>query len=394
MKIFYEQRKILPLSCFITVFFITFNCIYLYMHKADNEELYKNLSSYSAFAKKNGTEVTEEFKQAYYDYMFKKDNSFSGVYKSVTGKELRSDCFKELEEDYIKLTEGAYSIEDKYTLQLIQHYGDRIVYFRNYIESPETMYLQALDQDLPEETKGRIKEVLASKEYNYFFPSESSTSFISHLFRDVWKTLLIEFFIQAGLYTGFLVNYERETKKNTTDCLYSTRTGRSIVVYKGIASVISYLLSISVILLVTLHFHKFITDYSVFMDTSVNNAFLGVSKPLSIFLTGSKMTLAQLLSSYVTYTYGIALLFILSFFAVFLHIRNTLAGISCVSVITLLVFHRNILTSAPLGWFEVNKGIRQFIYFENNEWMMLAICMITVLSMLYMSYRIYLRKDA
>lgn len=116
----------------------------------------------------------------------------------------------------------------------------------------------------------RFSEIIDTNEYKHW--SFLNTYRMHHkLFVTQMKTLALEGVLLIALLTAFITNYEFDNK--TQLVVYSTKKGRKLTLYKGMASLIGSLLIIVLLFGSTLTAYFVVYDYSAIWHIPVSSVF-------------------------------------------------------------------------------------------------------------------------
>lgn len=117
----------------------------------------------------------------------------------------------------------------------------------------------------------RFEELKENGEHKTWFFAGKPYRMHSFLFASVFRMIIFESLLLIGLTTAFITNYEFENK--TFLVAYSTRRGRSLMIDKLAASLLTAAGMVTVIAAVTLGAYFSVFDYSHLWNSPISSAF-------------------------------------------------------------------------------------------------------------------------
>lgn len=238
----------------------------------------------------------------------------------------------------------------------------------------------------------RFEELKENGEHKTWFFAGKPYGMHSFLFASVFRMIIFESLMLIGLATAFITNYEFENK--TCLVAYSTRRGRSLMIDKLAASLLTTAGMVTVIAAITLGAYFSVFDYSHLWNSPISSAFNWEGRADNLpYVSWWKLSFAAYLSGSILLLYVCMLLlskvvfFISSmvknsYFAFFLFAALFAAallapGIMPVSssMIFIAACNLSILLVNPHLWFMGNGGLTMFKsyeWFTVGGWTMIA----------------------
>lgn len=205
------------------------------------------------------------------------------------------------------------------------------------------------------QSEGRFQEILQTNEHKKWFFTETARMH-TKLFKNLFMQLGIEGILVVVLLTTFITNYEFE--QQTQLVTYATKKGRSLVVSKGIASLLTTLLAILIVFGSTLLIYFTVYDYSHVWQSTISSVF-NWDNPFP-YITWFPITIKQyLILTLIVLTIALLLVSLLTF-SISIFIKNSY--IAWILTICLMVGSLTIIPPA---------NIFLWLLYYNNIWLFL-----------------------
>jgi hypothetical protein len=279
--LFYEIRKAIvsPVILSLLVLFIGFNSYLIYQ----NSYIKEDLQEANRIANTYGTEINDKMLSSMkndYKAQMKKVNE-------VTNRESRK-TYLDMNEFYLDTHANSYKPEE---MKLFSNTALLEFYYFSSLEIDESFQkmdpvdmaefdikMFGINGSAAEFIRGhypkfneRYQEVQTNSEYKHLFPAQSIFGTHLLLFKTLFKSFLLESLILSVLATTYIMNFEFD--RGTYLLTYSTKRGRKLWVDKLMASLITSVVILTLILGIGLLSYFTIFSYKEFWHVPISSFF-------------------------------------------------------------------------------------------------------------------------
>ncbi|MGN7400055.1 hypothetical protein ACTHO0_09380 [Cytobacillus praedii] len=329
--LFFEIRKVIlsPIILALTILFLGFNFFLIY----ENSYIKDDIRSLNHLARTYGTEINDEMlseMQSDYEASLKKVNAITSNAVSKTYNNM--DAFYSDRSIYIpeKFSEKEIQIFNK-TALLEYYYSNSLIIDKSFLardpvkKAEYELKVYGISGEAAELIRSkyvnfteRFNEVKNNREYKYLFPAQSVWETHLLLFKNMFKTLLIESLFLTILVTAYVMNFEFE--RGTYLLAYSSKRGRKLWLDKFFAALITNVSILSILLAISLAVYFSVFSYKEFWLVPISSSF---NAGKEWFMSWWNLSFIEYLAAAVVLSYLLIILFTLITVVLARWIRNS-----------------------------------------------------------------------